>query len=155
MKNGKQVTAVITHINQLPAGYIQLTKCIPHGAHRRATRLKWLSDAHNEGKISAYKLFRTVNDWKTGPVFVHAEEAAEYLRQYEAKLAHGTSSPREKEQPDDVLPVADEIRSLRAAVARLTEAIESCLERQAIQSAVADCDSPNTLWKPHDVELPG
>jgi hypothetical protein len=59
---------------QVPDGY-----CRFEDLTQDATEQKRLSDAHKAGKIPAVKLMRTLRDEK-GPVWVHRELAAEFLR---------------------------------------------------------------------------
>lgn len=96
----KHKTAVITSIDDVPPGFVQISQMFPDGTQRAKHWRRILSDAHAEGHIRAVKLFRTVDDAKTGPVFVSFDEAKQFIAEYEAR----TTAPK--------APKADECRQL-------------------------------------------
>lgn len=90
-------TKIVNDVTQLPEGARQLSDLVPRDDPRRKTKLKWLSDAHIEGRLQAHKLVRTMHEMRTGPVYLDHVESQEYLRQTEIRLssppAAATDSP--------------------------------------------------------------
>jgi hypothetical protein len=66
---------------QVPDGY-----CRFEDLTQDATEHKRLSDAHKAGKIPSVKLVRTLKDEK-GPVWVHRDLAAEFLRARQEQIS--------------------------------------------------------------------
>lgn len=80
-------TKIVTDVTQLPEGVRQLSELVPRDDLRRKTKLKWLSEAHIEGRLQAHKLVRTMGEYRTGPVYLDQVESREYLRQVEIRLS--------------------------------------------------------------------
>lgn len=73
-------TGIITDVDQVPEGYVQLVKFADRRQPGGKTIHKALSEAHSRGQVRAVKLMRTLSDAKTGPVYVHRGDAEEHLR---------------------------------------------------------------------------
>jgi hypothetical protein len=69
-------TRVISDESQVPNGFVRLKELAEKYSD---TDRKKLSDAHNNGKIRAVKIMRTVND-RTGATYLHAEDAERFLK---------------------------------------------------------------------------
>lgn len=98
-KKGEHETSVIIDTKSVPSGYVQIAKLLPDDFPKRKHWQRILSDAHEEGYIRAVKLFRTVRDAKTGPVFVDPVEAMAYIKHYERSRFHRPAAPQQ--EPDD------------------------------------------------------
>lgn len=129
-------TKVITSLSEVPDGFVQVSALIGRDHPRRKALRRLLSDAHAEGHIRAYKLFRTIDDAKTGPVFVEPGEAMQFIADYDARMAAMRSEPDRLERIDiqetlDRTEAASELRvllraatELRKSIVDLTAAIE-------------------------------
>ena len=76
-------TKVITDESQVPEGYVRICDISPSN-----TEQKRISEAHQDGLISAVKLMRSTRD-TVGPVWVHRESAVELLRRHREKATLG------------------------------------------------------------------
>lgn len=77
---GQYQTGIITDVDQIPEGYVQLVRFADRRQPGGKTIHKALSEAHQRGDIRAVKLMRTLGDAKTGPVYVHRGDAEDHLR---------------------------------------------------------------------------
>lgn len=137
----KHKTAVITSLDKVPEGYVQISQMFPDGTPRAKHWRRILSDAHAEGHIRAVKLFRTVDDAKTGPVFVDREAALEYIGNYGRRSGHafatsGAGSDRKTE--------LECLLTIEATLASILD---------VLRDQAHDTDSPR--WHPNDTEEVG
>lgn len=118
---GRYKTAVITTLDDVPAGYVQLNRLSARGDGTQDRTLhKALSEAHMAGVLPAVKLFRSASDWKTGPVFLDRDASEKFIAEW-----------RSVREPKPVVVVADE-----PTPAPMTDAMEEL--RLAIVSLAAD-----------------
>lgn len=121
-------TEIIKEESEVPAGYIPLASF-----GRKTAKHSRLCAAHAKGLIRAVKLARHLGEMRTGKVWVHQQDATNFLA--------AETSP-EKTKPQELIPQADplaghanaicaEIGLLALAVADLTEAVNKMAGRQA------------------------
>jgi hypothetical protein len=131
VRKRKHKTGVITSLEQVPAGYVQLSRMFSDDDPRRDNRRRMLSDAHAGGYIPAVKMFRTADDHRTGPVFVDSAAAWDYIRTREEMIyvqeadrdepAAAAQTSQATEELRDLIEVA---RTLTATIRDLQAAIE-------------------------------
>lgn len=112
-------TRPIVSIDDVPAGYEQISKIATDHGDVTRTLHKVLSDAHRAGLLPAVKLFRTAEDARTGPVFVDRSAADKLL--LERTLARKAEETPERESEPVAAPtMADAMESLQRAIAALS-----------------------------------
>lgn len=124
MKRGKYKTGVITSLDQVPTGFVQISAMdLQEGSPaQRVRRKRLLSDAHQMGYVRAVKLFRTASDHKTGPVFIDQAGAEEFIRWYEARVDAGRQADDAVEDARKAI-AGQELRELIDVTTRLISSI--------------------------------
>jgi hypothetical protein len=118
-------TRPIVSMDDVPAGYEQISKiAAAHGDPTRSLH-SYLSDAHRTGALPAVKLFRTAGDGRTGPVFVDRAAADRLLADYRAARAAETPVVDDEQPTAEAVaptptPVVDAMESLQRAIAALS-----------------------------------
>lgn len=131
MKAGKYRTGVITSLDQVPEGFVQITTLVSENypPAQKSRRKRILSDAHQLGYVRAVKLFRSASDHKTGPVFIDPVGAEEYIRWHEHRVEMARRQTEAVAAPEVDKPVgqpvhaAQELRELIDVTTRLISSI--------------------------------
>lgn len=129
-------TKFISDESQVPAGYVALTSVTKRGTPEEVNFLRRACDAHGRGEIRAVKLVRSAGEVKTGRVWVHAGDFAEWS----ARQTRGDSpaaSAAVEDGSEVLVDVIREARSLRETNAALVSQIDRLLDAfSGLQAAI-------------------
>lgn len=145
----KYETQYIRDEREVPAGYVALVDFTDH---------KRLSSAHAKGLIRAVKMMRSPKDHRSGKVWVHQRDAAEFLAGYDSAKSEPKStgkrdfSASNSQVEAGVIALCEISNSLTLAcdlLERLTLAVESIAtqsrqtEDQMRREIMTACESAN------------
>lgn len=154
---GQYQTGIITSVDQVPDGYVQLVTFSDRKQPGGKTIHKALSDGHQRGDIRAVKLMRSLSDVKTGPVYIHRGDAEKFLRDRAAsgrtgKDSNGRIVPGGKARfeaedaeafatPEQAAAAADDlygaISDLRGIIERLRDSVDNLTTAMELR---AECE---------------
>ena len=123
MEKEKYATKIITDLSQVPDGYKRLSEVAPRDTNESRNTHRVLSDAHMKGHVRAVKLVRTVDELRTGVVFIHVADSEDFIRHRQGKAAAPKVLPcqlKKEAEAFDCEGLIGAMESLRHAVAALS-----------------------------------
>lgn len=125
MNAKKYSTVIVTSLDQIPDGYVPVAEMKGQFNGNWPTVKKRISDAHAAGRIRAAKLVRTLGDLRTGRIWVHPDDAREFITDALAREEHAAKAePQRVEEPPRTAVARESSDELLLAIKRLTAAVD-------------------------------